>query len=147
MAVIDTKLYKSDSEDELADLRARILAKDRRISFLEQENTELRQTVKTLQERLSQRFQRTVRSFSSDDFEGLRGQVVKIFLDRPEDSFSMDEIVAEFRRRYPNVPATNIPRRVCELAQADGKFGRRLLRNQGEGKIRYCLNLESVSNG
>lgn len=116
--------------EDLAELRARNKALEKRIQFLEQ--------------RLEQRYVETKKEYDPCRFDNMRDMVLKVFLDSPATTeYTMAEVCEEFRAKYPHVNAANVNRRTLELCQPE--FGRKLGRKQEpDGTVRYYLMLKEV---
>jgi hypothetical protein len=96
-----------------------------------------------LRERVEQRFQATAKAFDPSAFDSMRALIVQMFLKlEPTAMLTMEELKDEFEVRYPNINSANIPRRVFELSQPDGKFGHKLGRKQDGDVVRYFLWLQ-----
>jgi hypothetical protein len=121
--------------DELSDLRARNKA-------LEIQNMRLAEQVKELGARLDQRFEVTRREYDSSAFHSMREKILQMFTWlEPKTMLTMEQLTKEFASRYPGVPISNIPRRVFELSEPSGRFGKKLGRNYDKSEVRYFLML------
>lgn len=103
--------------DQIEDLRLRLEAKEKTIRYL-------RGRITFLEWRLSQRLEITVNDYAklSPYLEKMKGQIMKIFLElSPDQGLNYEEIMTEFRNRYPDFQTKNVPRRVRELVN-EGKL-------------------------
>jgi hypothetical protein len=99
-----------DQNEVISDQNARIKALEKKKEFLESV--------------LHERFEATKKRRYDElkgYFSSVRDKVFSVFLENGEyaatHGFTHEEIVAEFGKKYPAIPTTNIPRRVRELVE------------------------------
>lgn len=108
------------------DMKARILALKAKIAFLEK--------------RLEQREQKTISHYQRVQpyLKSMREKVFAIFLEQPYNlGLTYEEVIAEFKKRYPDIPTKNLPRRTRELCEQ----GKLWTRQNSDGKVRFFLKL------
>jgi len=71
-------------------------------------------------------------------FADMRKRVMRIFMDMPNAGLSRQEIIEEFRRRFPRISTANIPRRVRECVTDDKKLWSK---TDEQGTVRFYLRL------
>jgi Mg/Co/Ni transporter MgtE len=96
-------VVSSSEEQELEDLRAKCKAQERRIEFLESFLTQRLETTKSNYDKLK------------PYFESQKAKVMELFFAKFPCRLDYDQIIEQFRARHPQIPVTNLPRRVKEL--------------------------------
>jgi hypothetical protein len=112
--------------DELSDLRARNRALETKVKFLE--------------ERLQQRYERTVKNYQEllPRIESIRAKVLQIFLEfPPATGLCHFEIAEEFKLRFPMIKTVDLPRRTRELCQQNKLYSR----SEEDGRTKFYLKL------
>jgi site-specific DNA-adenine methylase len=77
--------------------------------------------IEQLEFRLEQRTEVTKNLYQQRKahFSDMQDRVYRIFLDYPKIAFCYEELIEEWKAKYPNVSPVNVPRRTRELAEQD----------------------------
>jgi len=113
--------------DQLKQKDALVAAQKRRIEFLES--------------RLAQRSEETHKDFQKLQpyIESMQRRILEMYHSLPaERGLTMPEVQKEFSLRFPNIPATHVPRRVYELIDQEKLWKQ----NGPDDTMRYYLTLK-----
>lgn len=107
----------------------------------------LRLRIAFLEQRLEQRSEKTKKDLKKlmPYFKTMRKKIMKIFVDMPTSvGLTHQEIIEEFRSRFPKVNTAHVPRRVCELVSDERKLWSK---TDEKGKVRFYLRLKDLKDG
>jgi len=113
-------------QQEIEDLRRRLEAKDRKIAYLESF--------------LNQKLETTRKNYQDlkPYFDSQKDKIMQLFFKNFPCRLDYDQIIELFQKKHPQIPVTNLPRRIKEMVQEQ-----RLVSSydQERGKVIFHLKL------
>jgi len=101
----------------------------------------LKKRVEFLEERLTQRYEETRKDFQrlQPYLENMRAKILQVFVELPPTiELCHEEIIEEFKAKYPMLSTANVPRRVRELVEQ----GKLWSHKDEKGVVRFSLKLK-----
>lgn len=110
------------------------------------ENAALHKRLEKLEWRLAQRVQKTQNLYQQRKahFSDMQDRVYQIFLESPDVAFSYEELQEEWKARYSEISAVNVPRRVKELTEQGLLWS---VVDPESRKVYHYLRLEELEEG
>lgn len=118
--------------DELQEIRA--------------EREALKKRVRWLEMRLEQRIEKTVNHYQErrSRLDRMQNMALQLFIENPNIPFTYEELVEEWKVKYPDVSCINLPRRIRELAEQNLVWR---VEDPETKKALHYLKLEGVEEG